>query len=62
MDGYVNKSGERTCNMKMKKKKMDHRQGTPPSREILKKKKKKSERNSRRSIAVSFANDKKINK
>lgn len=42
MDGYVNKSGERTCNMKMKKKKMDHRQGTPPSREILKKKKKKA--------------------
>lgn len=41
MDGYVNKSDERTCNMKMKKKKMDHRQGTPPSREILKKKKKK---------------------
>lgn len=42
MDGYVNKSGERTCNMKMKKKKMDHRQGTPPSREILKEKKKKA--------------------
>lgn len=42
MDGYVNKSGERTCNMKMKKKKMDHRQGTPPSREILKEKKKKT--------------------
>lgn len=42
MDGYVNKSDERTCNMKMKKKKMDHRQGTPPSREILKEKKKKT--------------------
>ena len=32
MDGYVNKSDERTCNMKMKKKKMDHRQGANDKR------------------------------
>lgn len=42
MDGYVNKSGERTCNMKMKKKKNGSQTGySAKSRNTKKEKKKK---------------------